>query len=84
MSLHILISGAGISGLVCAIALAKSGNKVSIFDKSTEFLDIGAGIQQASNAMQIHTALGISEKIKSFSFEIKLSSIKNYNWSSFF
>lgn len=69
MSLHILISGAGISGLVCAIALAKSGNKVSIFDKSTEFLDIGAGIQQASNAMQIHTALGISEKIKSFSCE---------------
>jgi salicylate hydroxylase len=69
MSLHVLVSGAGIAGLTLAISLAKSGNSVSLFDKSAEFHEIGAGIQQASNAMQIHAALGINKQIESLSFE---------------
>ena len=69
MSLHVLVSGAGIAGLTLAISFARSGNSVSLFDKSAEFHEIGAGIQQASNAMQIHTALGINKQIESLSFE---------------
>ena len=69
MSLKVLVSGAGIAGLTLAITLAKSGNSVILFDKSDEFHDIGAGIQQASNAMQIHAALGIDKQIESLSLE---------------
>ena len=69
MSLQVLVSGAGIAGLTLAISLAKSGNSVILFDKSDEFHEIGAGIQQASNAMQIHAALGIDKQIESLSFE---------------
>lgn len=60
----ILVAGGGIGGLTTALALAKSGCKVTVYERSAEFLPVGAGIQLSSNALSVLDSLGISMKRK--------------------
>jgi len=66
---HILICGAGIGGLTAAIALAQNGATVEVFEQAAELSEVGAGLQQGPNAMQVHAALGIDKAIESAAFE---------------
>ena len=75
---HILISGAGIGGLTAAIALAQNGAKVEILEKAAELGEVGAGIQQGPNAMQVHAALGMDKAIKAASFEPDSIEFRDY------
>lgn len=63
--MKVTIIGAGIGGLTLAIALKKKGIQVEIFEATTEFKKVGAGIVLAINAMQVYQRLGIAEKMKS-------------------
>lgn len=59
------IIGAGIGGLTLAIALKKKGIEVEIFEATTEFKRVGAGIVLAINAMQIFDRLGMVNALES-------------------
>ena len=57
----ILIAGGGIGGFAAALALAKQGFKVQVFEQAPEIGEIGAGIQLGPNAFHAFDALGIGE-----------------------
>ena len=69
MTLNIAISGAGIAGLTAALALAKNGHWITVFERANAIEDIGAGIQLSPNANQVLSRLGLGAAVKAISFE---------------
>ncbi|MEP3891809.1 MAG: FAD-dependent monooxygenase [Hellea sp.] len=66
---HILIAGGGVGGLTAALALTQNGAKVEVFEQTAALNEVGAGLQQGPNAMQVHAALGIDKDIEAAGFE---------------
>ena len=60
----VIIAGAGIGGLSAALALARTGFHVALFEEAKELEDIGAGIQLSPNATRVLLALGLGERLK--------------------
>ena len=54
-----LVAGGGIGGLGAALALAQRGHEVSVFERSSEFREIGAGIQLGPNVFRMFERLGL-------------------------
>lgn len=69
-SCPVLVSGGGIGGLAAALALAKQGFRVQVFEQAKEIKEIGAGIQIGPNAFHAFDVLGIGEKIRNRSVYI--------------
>lgn len=63
-SKNVGIIGGGIAGLASAIALAKIGKEVNVFEKATAFKEVGAGIQIGPNAVSALKALGVFDAIQ--------------------
>lgn len=59
----VVIAGAGIAGLTCALALAQRGHSVKIHDVFDEPEEIGAGIQVPPNAWRVLDALGLADAL---------------------
>lgn len=51
--LHVIIAGAGIGGLSTALSLSSLGWRVTLIERSSEFGDVGAGLQLSPNATSI-------------------------------
>ncbi|RFU80700.1 hypothetical protein TARUN_1524 [Trichoderma arundinaceum] len=66
--LHVVIVGAGLGGLSCAIACRKCDPplQVTILERTAEFKPIGAGIQLPPNATRIMEDFGLLTKLKDF------------------
>ncbi|MEM6374482.1 MAG: FAD-dependent monooxygenase, partial [Pseudomonadota bacterium] len=64
-----LIAGAGIGGLASAIALARRGWEVAVFEQAPELTEIGAGLQISPNGWRVLDALGVAEGLQSTLFE---------------
>lgn len=62
--LPIIISGGGIGGLACALALAQRNFKVVVCEQAPEFGQVGAGLQVAPNALSVLDALGVGQEVK--------------------
>jgi len=58
-----IIIGGGIGGLTTAIALAKKGINVKIYEQATEIKEVGAGIWVAPNGLKVYEKLGIVNDI---------------------
>jgi 2-polyprenyl-6-methoxyphenol hydroxylase-like FAD-dependent oxidoreductase len=58
-----LIVGGGIGGLATAIALARAGLDVQVFERATEIREVGAGISLWTNAIRALDHLGVREAI---------------------
>src|SRR3954454_20752527 len=58
-STHILIAGAGIGGIVAALALAQHGYTVSVYEQAQELRELGAGLQITPNGSRILHELGL-------------------------
>jgi salicylate hydroxylase len=56
---HALIAGAGIGGLTAALCLARSGFRVSLFERAKLMEEIGAGLQISPNASAFLRDLGV-------------------------
>ena len=65
--LPVLIAGGGIGGLAAALALARKGFAVEVFEQGAEFREIGAGIQLGPNVYRMFEALGLTEAIERWS-----------------
>ena len=74
----VIIIGAGIGGLTAAIALARCGMDVQIYEKSPELGEVGAGLQQSPNAMAVHDALGTQASILEKAFEPEAGYLRDY------
>ena len=59
----VIIAGGGIGGLASALALALAGQQVRVLERSSEFAEVGAGLQMAPNATRILRQWGILEKV---------------------
>ncbi len=57
------IAGAGIGGLTAAIALARAGVSVEVFEQARALEEVGAGLQLSPNAMQVLNAVGVGERL---------------------
>jgi salicylate hydroxylase len=60
----IIVSGGGIGGLACALALAQKGFGVTVCEQAPQFGQVGAGLQVAPNALSVLDALGVGAPIK--------------------
>ncbi len=57
----ILISGGGIGGLACAIALANRGQSCHVLEQADSFSEVGAGIQIGPNGMKLLAKWGLAD-----------------------
>ncbi len=55
------IVGAGIGGLVAAIALRRAGHDVIVFEQAKQFARVGADINLTPNAVRALDGLGVGE-----------------------
>jgi salicylate hydroxylase len=78
LSKKIVIAGAGIGGLCAALALAKHGFDVAIYEQSSHLGEVGAGLQLSPNAIHVLQALGIADKVKAKAFRPKSAVMRNY------
>ena len=60
----IAVIGAGIGGLVAAIALRKIGVDVIVFEQASAFGRIGAGITLTPNAVKVLDGLGLGDAVR--------------------
>ncbi len=56
---RILIAGAGIGGLVAALALLARGFDVALFEQTVELRELGAGVQISPNGSRVLCSLGL-------------------------
>jgi salicylate hydroxylase len=55
----VVVAGAGIAGLAAAIALARRGIAVEVFERAAALAEIGAGLQLSPNAVHALDRLGL-------------------------
>ena len=58
-----LIVGGGIGGLGAALALAREGRPVHLFERAAQFHEVGAGIQLGPNVFRMFDRLGLRNAI---------------------
>ena len=61
--LPFIISGGGIGGLGAALALARKGFPVCVFEQAEQFGEIGAGIQLGPTVFKAFRELGVRDEI---------------------
>ena len=61
-----LIAGAGIGGLATAIALSRAGFNVTVYERTNELGEYGAGLQLTPNATRILSQLGMLDRVRPF------------------
>ncbi len=65
---NVLIVGGGIGGLTCALALARRGMDVRVFEQAAGFGEIGAGIQLSPNCVRVLHDLGLEDRLRRIAF----------------
>lgn len=60
---QLLIAGGGIGGLAAALASARAGWGVRLFERAPEFSEVGAGIQLGPNVMRILRDWGLEQEL---------------------
>src|ERR1700712_384431 len=76
---HIAIIGAGIGGLTAAACLRRVGIDVRIYEQARGFTRLGAGIQQAPNAIRVLYALGLQQRLLAQAFQPESNDSRDYD-----
>jgi salicylate hydroxylase len=61
---RILIAGAGIGGIVAALALLQRGFRVELYEQAADLREIGAGVQISPNGSRVLRALGLQQAMQ--------------------
>ena len=78
MNTDIAIAGAGIGGLCCALAMAKHGFKVTVFEQAPVIQEVGAGLQLSPNAVHVLKALQLGSVLEQQVFCPQLAVMRHY------
>ncbi|MBP1845716.1 salicylate hydroxylase [Rhizobium petrolearium] len=65
----VIIGGAGIGGLIAALALIERGFEVEIHEQAPELKEIGAGLQLAANSTRLIIDVGLGRELADISWE---------------
>ncbi len=76
--MKVLLVGAGIGGLSAAVALQRRGIEVTIFERTTELKEIGAGIAIAANAMKALDSLSLADAVRHIGAEPQFYEIRSW------
>jgi salicylate hydroxylase len=68
MQMPVSIIGAGMGGLTCALALARCGVPVCVYEQAPELAEVGAGITLSPNAARVLVHLGLREGLDRLGF----------------
>ncbi len=63
-SRQIIVAGGGIAGLTAALAFARKGFAVKLFERAPEIAEVGAGLQLSPNATRLLARLDVIEPIR--------------------
>ncbi|MEC7120686.1 MAG: FAD-dependent monooxygenase [Pseudomonadota bacterium] len=74
----ILIIGAGIGGLTCALALQQHGLRPIVLEQAQQLGEVGAGLQLSPNAMSVMRQLGLETALQAVGFLPK--GIQSNHW----
>ncbi|CAK3929533.1 related to salicylate hydroxylase [Lecanosticta acicola] len=69
VKLKVLIAGAGVGGLSAAIALARRGHDVTVFEQAEKLAEVGAGIQVPPNSLRMLLEWGLAEFLQGWTTE---------------
>lgn len=73
-----VIVGAGIGGLTAAIGLKQTGWDISVYERSWELREVGAGLTLWANAVKVLRKLGLEEVVTRSAAILRRSEIRNW------
>jgi salicylate hydroxylase len=77
--MRIGIVGAGIGGLVTALALARRGFEVDVYEQTRALKEVGAGLQISANGTRVFAAIGILDRIVAAAFQPQGKEVRLWN-----
>ncbi|MBM6551438.1 FAD-dependent monooxygenase [Marinomonas ostreistagni] len=81
---QVIVVGAGIGGLTLAIALARQGYQVRIFEQADALSEVGAGLQLSPNAVKVLRTLGLEHVLKDYVYQPENAAIRHYQSGRYF
>jgi salicylate hydroxylase len=69
MARRAFVAGAGIGGLTAALALARQGFEVEVFERAPALEPFGAGLQLSPNATRALARLGVLDAVRTLALE---------------
>jgi salicylate hydroxylase len=64
MNSTLLLVGGGMGGMATALACARAGTPVTLFEQAAAFSEVGAGIQLGPNAVRVLADWGLTEALR--------------------
>lgn len=77
--MRIAIVGAGIGGLVAALALARRGFAVDVYEQTRVLKEVGAGLQIGANGTRVLAAIGVLEPVLATAFQPQGKEVRLWN-----
>jgi salicylate hydroxylase len=77
--MHVVIVGAGLGGCACAIACARQGMKVTLFDQVHEFFPLGDSVGFGSNTSKLFKRWGLYDDMWAISSRAEESVMRNWD-----
>lgn len=77
--MHILIAGGGLGGAACAIACARRGMKVTLFDQVKQFQPLGDSVGFGSNTTKLFKRWGMYDDL--YATCCRATKVYAYNWN---
>jgi len=63
VALRAVVVGGGIGGIAAAVALARAGIDVQVYEQAQQLTEVGAGVSLAPNGLRMLERLGVGEGI---------------------